>query len=38
VVAATGGVSEAALIYVARTRNMLISLAMLALEAGCRRR
>lgn len=34
VVAATAVVSEAALIYVARHRNMAISLAMLALEAG----
>ena len=34
VVAAMAAVSEAALIYVARHRNMLISLAMLALEAG----
>jgi O-antigen/teichoic acid export membrane protein len=34
VIAATAVVSEAALIYVARTRNMIISLAMLALEAG----
>jgi O-antigen/teichoic acid export membrane protein len=34
VIAATAVVSEAALIYVARTRNMVISLAMLALEAG----
>jgi O-antigen/teichoic acid export membrane protein len=34
VVAAMAAVSEAALIYVARHRNMLISLLMLALEAG----
>ncbi len=34
VIAAAAVVSEAALIYVARTRNMIISLAMLALEAG----
>jgi O-antigen/teichoic acid export membrane protein len=34
VVAAMAAVSEAALIYVARHRNMLVSLAMLALEAG----
>jgi O-antigen/teichoic acid export membrane protein len=34
VIAATAVVSEAALIYVARTRNMMISLGMLALEAG----
>jgi O-antigen/teichoic acid export membrane protein len=34
VVAAMAAVSEAALIYVARHRNMLISLAMLALEAA----
>ena len=34
VVAAAAVVSEAALIYVARTRNMIISLIMLALEAG----
>jgi O-antigen/teichoic acid export membrane protein len=34
VIAATAVVSEAALIYVARTTNMLISLTMLALEAG----
>ena len=34
VIAAAAVVSEAALIYVARTRNMVISLAMLALEAG----
>ena len=34
VIAAAAVVSEAALIYVARTRNMMISLAMLALEAG----
>lgn len=34
VVAAMAAVSEAALIYVARHRNMLISLAMLGLEAG----
>ena len=34
VVAAMAAVSEAALIYVARHRNMLISLGMLALEAG----
>jgi O-antigen/teichoic acid export membrane protein len=34
VIAATAVVSEAALIYVARKRNMLISLVMLALEAG----
>ena len=34
VVAAMAAVSEAALIYVARHRNMLISLTMLALEAG----
>ena len=34
VVAAMAAVSEAALIYVARHRNMLISLMMLALEAG----
>jgi O-antigen/teichoic acid export membrane protein len=34
VIAATAVVSEAALIYVARTRNMIISLIMLAMEAG----
>ena len=34
VIAAAAVVSEAALIYVARTRNMIISLIMLALEAG----
>jgi O-antigen/teichoic acid export membrane protein len=34
VIAAAAVVSEAALIYVARTRNMIISLLMLALEAG----
>jgi len=34
VIAAAAVVSEAALIYVARTQNMIISLAMLALEAG----
>jgi O-antigen/teichoic acid export membrane protein len=34
VIAATAVVSEAALIYVARKRNMAISLAMLAMEAG----
>ena len=34
VIAATAVVSEAALIYVARTRNMIISLVMLAIEAG----
>ena len=34
VIAATAVVSEAALIYVARKRNMMISLVMLALEAG----
>jgi O-antigen/teichoic acid export membrane protein len=34
VIAATAVVSEAALIYVARKRNMIISLVMLALEAG----
>ena len=34
VIAATAVVSEAALIYVARTRNMVISLIMLSLEAG----
>jgi O-antigen/teichoic acid export membrane protein len=34
VVAATAAVSEAALIYCARHRNMLISLGMIALEAG----
>lgn len=34
VIAATAVVSEAALIYVARTENMIISLIMLALEAG----
>ncbi len=34
VVAAMAAVSEAALIYVARHRNMLLSLVMLALEAG----
>ena len=34
VIAATAVVSEAALIYVARKRNMLISLMMLAIEAG----
>ena len=33
VVAATAAVSESALIYCARTRNMLISLAMIALQA-----
>jgi hypothetical protein len=34
VIAAAAVVSEAALIYVARTRNMIISLIMLAFEAG----
>ena len=34
VIAAAAVVSEAALIYVARKRNMMISLIMLALEAG----
>ena len=34
VVAAMAAVSEAALIYVARHRNMLISIAMIAIEAG----
>ena len=34
VVAATAAVSEAALIYCARHRNMMISLAMIGLEAG----
>lgn len=34
VIAATAVVSEAALIYIARTKNMVISLIMLALEAG----
>ena len=34
VVAATAAVSEAALIYTARHRNMIISLMMIALEAG----
>src|SRR5204862_3560541 len=34
VVAAAAVVSEAALIYVARTQNMIISLVMLAIEAG----
>ena len=34
VIAAAAVVSEAALIYVARKRNMIISLVMLALEAG----
>ena len=34
VIAAIAVVSEAALIYIARTRNMIISLVMLALEAG----
>jgi len=34
VIAAAAVVSEAALIYVARTKNMIISLIMLALEAG----
>jgi len=34
VVASMGAVSEAALIYVARHRNMLLSFAMLVLEAG----
>jgi O-antigen/teichoic acid export membrane protein len=34
VIAATAVVSEAALIYIARTRNMIISLIMLAIEAG----
>ena len=34
VIAAMAVVSEAALIFVARTQNMMISLAMLALEAG----
>ncbi len=34
VIAAAAVVSEAALIYVARTKNMVISLIMLALEAG----
>src|SRR5690348_5591954 len=34
VIAATAVVSEAALIYIARTQNMIISLIMLAIEAG----
>jgi O-antigen/teichoic acid export membrane protein len=34
VIAATAVVSEAALIFVARKRNMMLSLAMLAMEAG----
>jgi hypothetical protein len=34
VIAATAFVSEAALIYMARTQNMILSLIMLALEAG----
>jgi O-antigen/teichoic acid export membrane protein len=34
VIAATAVVSEAALIYTARTRNMIVSLVMLAIEAG----
>lgn len=34
VIAATAVVSEAALIFVARTRNMIISIVMLAIEAG----
>ena len=34
VIAAAAFVSEAALIFVARTRNMILSLAMLAIEAG----
>ena len=34
VIAATAVVSEAALIFVARTRNMIISIIMLAIEAG----
>jgi O-antigen/teichoic acid export membrane protein len=34
VIAAAAVVSEAALIYVARTRNMIVSLIMLAVEAG----
>jgi O-antigen/teichoic acid export membrane protein len=34
VIAAAAVVSEAALIYVARTRNMIISIMMLAIEAG----
>lgn len=34
VIAATAVVSEAALIYIVRTKNMIISLIMLALEAG----
>ena len=34
VIAAAAVVSEAGLIYVARAQNMIISLAMLALEAG----
>jgi hypothetical protein len=34
VIAAAAVVSESALIYVSRTRNMIISLVMLALEAG----
>jgi O-antigen/teichoic acid export membrane protein len=34
VIAAAAVVSEAALIYVARTRNMIISVVMLAIEAG----
>jgi O-antigen/teichoic acid export membrane protein len=34
VIAATAVVSEAALIYIARTSNMIISLVMLAMEAG----
>jgi O-antigen/teichoic acid export membrane protein len=34
VIAAAAVVSEAALIYVARTRNMILSLIMLAIEAG----
>ena len=34
VIAATGAVSESALVYVARTQNMLVSLATIAAEAG----
>ena len=37
VVAATAAVSESALIYCARKRNMVISLAMLVLQAAARR-
>ena len=33
-IAAMAVVSEAALIFVARTRNMIISIIMLAIEAG----